>query len=69
MPAYLRLCRPGGRIAGRDHPDTLTTRNNVAYLTGAAGDAAGALRLFREVLAGQRAGSWPRPSHHANHAR
>jgi hypothetical protein len=30
-------------------PDTLTTRNNVAYLTGAAGDAAGALRLYREV--------------------
>ncbi len=38
-----RLQRPG-------HPDTLTTRNNIAFLTGRCGDAAGALRLFTALL-------------------
>jgi hypothetical protein len=33
-----------------DHPDTLTTRNNVASWTGEAGDPAGALQLFKELL-------------------
>ena len=30
---------------GPDHPDTLTTRNNIAFLTGEVGDAREALRL------------------------
>ena len=34
----------------RDHPDTLTTRSNIASWTGECGDAAGALRLFQELL-------------------
>ena len=38
------------RVLGRDHPDTLTTRNNIAHWTGEAGDAREALRLFRELL-------------------
>ena len=37
-------------MLGPDHPDTLTTRNNIAAWTGRGGDAAGALRLFRELL-------------------
>ena len=38
-----RLQRPG-------HPGTLITRNNIAGWTGNCGDAAGALRLFTELL-------------------
>ena len=37
-------------IQSPDHPDTLATRSNVASWTGQCGDAAGALRLFRELL-------------------
>ena len=35
---------------GPDHPDTLTTRSNIASWTGQCGDAREALRLFRELL-------------------
>ncbi|HSV65487.1 MAG TPA: tetratricopeptide repeat protein [Mycobacteriales bacterium] len=35
---------------GPNHPDTLTTRGNIAFWTGETGDAAEALRLFRELL-------------------
>jgi tetratricopeptide (TPR) repeat protein len=41
-------------IQSPDHPDTLTTRHNIAYWTGRSGDLAGALRLFRELLPDQR---------------
>ena len=37
-------------IQSPDHPETLTTRANIAYWTGRCGDAVGALRLFRELL-------------------
>ncbi|MDQ3764494.1 MAG: tetratricopeptide repeat protein, partial [Actinomycetota bacterium] len=35
---------------GPDHPDTLSTRHQIAYWTGKAGDPTEALRLFRELL-------------------
>jgi tetratricopeptide (TPR) repeat protein len=35
---------------GRDHPDTLSTLNNIAHWTGQAGDVREALRLFQELL-------------------
>ena len=38
---------------GPDHPDTLTTRNNIAAWTGKSGDAREALRLFTELLPDQ----------------
>ena len=41
------------RVLGRDHPDTLTTRNNIASWTGEVGDAREALRLFTELLPDQ----------------
>ena len=63
------LDRPGGRRAGaaavhgaaagpgagagRDHPDTLISRNNIATWTGHVGDARGALRLLTELLPDQ----------------
>ena len=40
-------------MLGADHPDTLTTRGNIAVWTGQSGDAAGALRLFQELLPDQ----------------
>ncbi|WP_277751135.1 tetratricopeptide repeat protein [Streptomyces hoynatensis] len=36
---------------GPDHPDTLTTRHNLAYWRGRAGDVAGAAAAFGELLA------------------
>ena len=38
------------QIFGPDHPEALATRNDIAYWTGRYGDAAGALRLSRELL-------------------
>jgi hypothetical protein len=41
------------RIQGDVHPDTLTTRNDIAYWTGKCGDMAGALRLSQDLLPDQ----------------
>ena len=38
------------RILGRDHPDTLGTRDNIAAWTAECGDRAEAMRLSRELL-------------------
>ena len=40
-------------MLGPDHPETLGTRHNIAYWTGECGDAAGALRLLRDLLPDQ----------------
>jgi Tetratricopeptide repeat len=37
-------------IQGADHPDTLSTRHNIAHWTGESGDPAGALQLLQELL-------------------
>ena len=37
-------------VQGADHPDTLTTRSDIADWTGQGGDHAWALRLYRELL-------------------
>ena len=52
------------RVLGADHPDTLTTRNNIAGLTGQSGEAGEALRLFRELLPDQERVLGARPSQH-----
>ena len=49
---------------GPDHPDTLSTRNNIAHWTGLVGDAGGAAAVHR-VAAGPGAGAGPRPPRHA----
>ena len=41
-------------IQSPGHPDTLATRGNIARWTGECGDAAGALRLLRELLPDER---------------
>ena len=38
------------RVLGAEHPDTLTTRANLAYWTGQAGDAAGARDQLAALL-------------------
>ena len=38
-------------MLGLDHPDTLTTRSNLASWRGEAGDPAGAAADFEELLA------------------
>jgi Tetratricopeptide repeat len=49
--AYEELLADRLRVLGPDHPDTLTTRNNLAGLRGVAGDAAGAAAAYEELLA------------------
>ena len=51
--ALLALLPDRERVLGRDHPDTLTTRHNIADWTGEAGDARGALQLFSALLPDQ----------------
>ena len=48
---HVELLPDRERVLGPDHPDTLTTRHNVAYWTGVRGNIAEALRLFKELLA------------------
>ncbi|MER8160039.1 tetratricopeptide repeat protein, partial [Streptomyces sp. NPDC094472] len=38
------------RVLGRNHPDTLTTRNNLACKRGQTGDAEGAVAALAELL-------------------
>ena len=38
------------RASGPEHPDTLTTRGNLASWTGQAGDPAAARNLYAELL-------------------
>jgi hypothetical protein len=37
-------------VLGEDHPDTLTTRSNLAHLTGESGDVTGAIEQYRDLL-------------------
>jgi hypothetical protein len=37
-------------VLGPEHPNTLSTRSNLAYCAGAAGDAAGARDQYAELL-------------------
>ena len=49
-PLFRELLSDQVRVLGPDHPDTLTTRGNIAASIGWCGDAAAARRLFRELL-------------------
>jgi len=39
------------RVLGDDHPDTLTSRDTLAWLAGRQGRRAEAVELYRQVLA------------------
>jgi tetratricopeptide repeat protein len=45
------LLEDAGRLLGPDHPDTLTSRNNLAAAYRAAGRYAEAIRLHEQTLA------------------
>ena len=45
-----RCCPSASGSSGAEHPHTLTTRANLAALTGEAGDAAGARDQFAALL-------------------
>jgi hypothetical protein len=51
----LRLCqallRDLERVLGPDHPNTLSTRSNIADWTGQCGDARETLRLYKDPFA------------------
>ena len=48
---YQQLHATSLRVLGPDHPNTLTTRSNIARWRGAAGDPAGAATAFEQLLA------------------
>ncbi|MEV8484901.1 tetratricopeptide repeat protein, partial [Streptomyces sp. NPDC052095] len=50
---FQHLSTNTGNRLGPDHPDTLTTRNNLAFWHGEAGDAAGAAQAFTDLLTDQ----------------
>ena len=49
--AYAELLTDEMRVFGPDHPNTLTTRNNLAAFRGRAEDAPSAAAAFEELLA------------------
>ena len=61
-----RCCLDRERVLGPDHPDTLTTRSNIAFSTGECGDAREALRLFTGAAPRRGARTRPRPPRHAH---
>ena len=52
-PLYRRALAGRERALGPDHPDTLLSVNNLAYLLQAKGDVAAAEPLYRRALAGR----------------
>ena len=51
MAEYQALLADFLRVLGPDHPDTLTTRGNLAGFRGGAGDPAGAVAEYQALLA------------------
>ncbi|HYB37805.1 MAG TPA: tetratricopeptide repeat protein [Mycobacterium sp.] len=47
---FERLLTEQQRVLGADHPDTLATRNNLAFWRGEGGDVAGAITEFERLL-------------------
>jgi hypothetical protein len=52
------------RLLGPDHPDTLTSRNNLATAYRAAGRTGEAITLHEQTLAAIECILGPRPSQH-----
>ena len=52
-PLYRRALEGYERVLGREHPDTLTSVNNLALLLKSKGDYAGAEPLYRRALEAQ----------------
>jgi hypothetical protein len=52
LPLYRRALESSERVLGPEHPNTLTSVNNLAGCLRALGDAAGALPLYRRAADG-----------------
>ncbi|MEW2524449.1 tetratricopeptide repeat protein, partial [Streptomyces sp. NPDC047071] len=50
IPLYEHTLRERERVLGGDHPDTLTSRNNLAYAYETAGDLGRAIPLYESAL-------------------
>ena len=53
VPQFRRALEARERVLGPEHPDTLTSRHNLAFCLQAMGDRAAAEPLYRRVLAGR----------------
>ena len=51
IPLYEQTLADSVRVLGADHPDTLTSRNNLAGAYEAAGDLGRAIPLYEQALA------------------
>ena len=51
IPLYEQALADRLRVLGADHPDTLGSRNNLAYSYRAAGDLGRAIPLYEQALA------------------
>lgn len=47
---WQRMARASGQRLSPDHPNTLTTRSNLAYWRGKAGDPSGAAQAYEDVV-------------------
>ncbi|MEU7075802.1 tetratricopeptide repeat protein, partial [Streptomyces narbonensis] len=50
IPLFEQTLADRVRVLGGDHPDTLLSRNNLAYVYGSAGDLGRAIPLFGQAL-------------------
>ena len=50
IPLFEGVVADRRRVLGEDHPDTLTSRNNLAYAYQAAGRHHEAITLFKDTL-------------------
>ena len=55
------------RVLGHDHPNTLTSRNNIASWTGTTGNARGGSTTLLRAVAGPRSGCSGTTTQHAHH--
>ncbi|MEU6796436.1 FxSxx-COOH system tetratricopeptide repeat protein, partial [Nonomuraea wenchangensis] len=51
IDCFKRVCAAHERVLGGDHPDSLASRNNLAYAYQAAGDLGRAIPLYEQTLA------------------
>ena len=49
VPLFEQTLSDTARVLGKDHPDTLTARNNLAYAHQSAGDLARAIPLYEQT--------------------
>ena len=59
IPVYERTVSDFERVLGPEHPDTLTSRANLAHAYYMARRLSDAIKLFQRTIADCRTGTWP----------